>query len=75
MWPIQAEGFQLITRTSWRELESAIVEFIEVHKEQAKPLVWTKSADAILNSIGRFASRTLATHGTNNMQEISDSGD
>jgi len=37
--------------------------------------VWTKSADAILNSIGRFASRTLAAHGTKNMQEISDSGD
>ena len=35
----------------------------------------TKSADAILNSIGRFASRTLAAHSTNNMQEISDSGD
>jgi transposase len=60
---------------SVRELESAILEFIEVHNEQPKPFVWTKSADAILNSIGRFASRTLAAHGTNNMQEISDSGD
>jgi hypothetical protein len=30
-------------------------------------LVWTKTADAILSSIGRFASRTLAVHGTNNM--------
>src|SRR6266481_380109 len=60
---------------SVRELESAILEFIDVHNEQSKPFVWTKSADAILNSIGRFASRTLAAHGTNNMQEISDSGD
>ena len=60
---------------SVRELESAILEFIEVHNEQPKPFVWTKSADAILNSIGRFASRTLAAYGTNNMQEISDSGD
>jgi len=41
---------------SVRELESAILEFIEVHNEQPKPFVWTKSADAILNSIGRFAS-------------------
>jgi hypothetical protein len=57
-----------------RELESAILEFIDVHNEQPKPFVWTKSADAILNSIGRFASSTLAAHGTNNMQEISDSG-
>jgi hypothetical protein len=37
--------------------------------------VWTKSADAILNSIGRFASRTLAAYGANNMSEITDSGD
>jgi hypothetical protein len=57
-----------------RELDSAILEFIDVHNEQPKPFVWTKSANAILNGIGRFASRTLAAHGTNNMQEISDSG-
>jgi len=37
-----------------RKLESAISEFIAVHKEQPKPFVWTKSAGAILNSIGRF---------------------
>jgi transposase len=60
---------------SVRELESAISEFIAVHNEQPKPFVWTKNAEAILNSIGRFASRTLAAHGTNNMQEINDSGD
>ena len=58
-----------------RELESAILEFITIHNERPKPFVWTKSAEAILNSIGRFASRTLAVHGTNNMQEINDSGD
>ena len=60
---------------SVRELEAAISEFIAVHNEQPKPFVWTKSADAILNSIGRFASRTLAVHTNKNMQEISDSGD
>ena len=38
---------------------------------QTDPLP-TKSAKAILNSIGRFASRSLAAQGTNNMQEISD---
>jgi hypothetical protein len=63
------------SHSSVRELESAILEFIEVHNQQPKPFVWTKSADAILNGIGRFASRTLAAHGPNNMQEISDSGD
>jgi transposase len=60
---------------SVRELESAILEFIEVHNEQPKPFVWTKSADAILNSIGRFASRTMAANGPNNMSEINDSVD
>jgi len=60
---------------SVRELESAILEFIDVHNEQPKPFVWTKSADAILNSIGRFASRTMAAHSTTNMSEINDSGD
>jgi hypothetical protein len=35
--------------------------------EQPKPFVWTKSADAILNSIARFASRTLVAPGANNM--------
>src|SRR5258708_30827788 len=60
---------------SSRELEAAISEFIAVHNEQPKPFVWTKSADAILNSIARFASRTRAVHGPQNMQEINDSGD
>ena len=60
---------------SVRELESAISEFIDAHNEQPKPFVWTKSAEAILDSIGRFASGTLAAHGTNNMHEINDSGD
>ena len=63
---------------SVRELESAILEFIDVHNEQPKPFVWTKSADAILNSIGRFAARTRAAHSPNspnNVREISNSGD
>lgn len=58
-----------------RELEAAISEFIAVHNEQPKPFVWTKSADAILDRIGRFASRTLAAHSNKNMQESNDSGD
>ena len=60
---------------SVRELEAAISEFIAVPNEQPKPFVWTKSADAILASIGRFASRTLALHAQKNMLEINDSGD
>ena len=60
---------------SVRELEVAISEFVALHNQQPKPFVWTKTADTILSSIGRFASRTLAEHGANNMQEITDSGD
>src|SRR6266702_4884838 len=60
---------------SVRELEAAIAEFIALQNEQPKPFVWTKTAEAILNSIGRFASRTLASHGATNMSEINDSGD
>jgi transposase len=51
------------SHSSVRELESAIAEFIALHNQQPKPFVWTKTADAILSSIGRFASRTLEVHG------------
>jgi transposase len=54
------------SHSSVRELQAAISEFIAVHNLQPKPFVWTKSADAILSSIGRFASRTLAVHRANN---------
>ncbi len=46
---------------SRRELEQAIKDFIDVTNETPKPFVWTKTADAILASIARFAQRTLAT--------------
>jgi len=55
------------SHSSVRELETAISEFIALHNDQPKPFVWTKTADAILSSIGRFASRTLEVHGANNM--------
>ncbi len=44
------------------ELERAIHEFLDVHNDQPRPFVWTKSADDLLASIGRFAQRTLDTH-------------
>ena len=37
------------------ELERAIRAFLESHNEDAKPFVWTKTADQILASIARFA--------------------
>src|SRR5258708_6101897 len=45
---------------SVKELEGAIREYIEVHNENPKPFVWTKTADQILASIARFAQRTSA---------------
>jgi len=45
---------------SVREVETAIQTFIDVHNENPKPYVWTKTADEILASIARFAQRTLA---------------
>ena len=44
------------------ELERAIHEFLDVHNDQPRPFVWTKSADEILASIARFAQRTVDTH-------------
>jgi transposase len=41
------------------QLEAAIREFIDAHHANPKPFVWTKTADEILASMGRFAQRTL----------------
>ena len=47
---------------SVKELEAAIREFSEVHNENPKPFVWTRTADQILDSISRYAQRTLQAH-------------
>ena len=43
---------------STRELEEAISRYVESTNAHAKPFVWTKSADEILASLGRFCMRT-----------------
>lgn len=45
---------------SVKELEAAIRDYIDVHNEDPTPFVWTKTADEILNSIARYAQRTVA---------------
>ena len=45
---------------SVRELEAAIREYIDVHNEAPKPFLWTRTADQILDSIARYARRTVA---------------
>lgn len=52
------------SHTSVVQLRRAIEEFIEVTNERPRPFVWKKSADQILASIARFATRTLKAHGT-----------
>jgi len=47
---------------SVKELETAIREYIDVHNEAPKPFVWAKTADQILDSIARYARRTLTSH-------------
>jgi len=44
---------------SVKELEAAIREYIDVHNEDPKPFVWTRTADQILDTIARYAHRTL----------------
>jgi len=47
---------------SVQELKVDIAAFIETHNADPKPFVWTKSADAILQTIARYCSDTLAIH-------------
>ena len=50
---------------SVKELETAIREYIDVHNEDPRPFVWTKTADQILASIARYAQRTTAAQASN----------
>jgi transposase len=43
---------------STRELEAAIMHYLETANDNPKPFTWTKSADQILQTIARFCKRT-----------------
>jgi transposase len=43
---------------STRELETALLAYLEHHNQEAKPFVWTKTADEILAAVARFCQRT-----------------
>jgi transposase len=49
---------------SVHELKAAITAFIHAHNDDPKPFIWTKSADAILQTVARYCSDTLAVHAT-----------
>jgi transposase len=46
---------------STRELEQAARDYIDVNNEAPKPFIWTKSADQILESLGRLCQRIQGT--------------
>jgi transposase len=46
---------------STRELEHAILNYIEHGNQDPKPFLWTKTADQILENIARFCERTSAS--------------
>jgi len=50
------------SHTSGRQLKAAIHAYLDAHNEAPKPFRWTKSADDVLASIARFATRTVAAH-------------
>lgn len=50
------------SHTSTHQLQSAIHEYLDAHNESPTPFKWTKSADEILESIARFATRTVVAH-------------
>ena len=45
---------------SVEELEAAVLAYVEHHNAEPRPFRWTRSADQILGSVGRFCERTLA---------------
>lgn len=47
---------------STRELRGAIDAYLDAHNEEPKPFKWTKTADEVLASIARFATRTTIAH-------------
>ena len=42
---------------STRELEGAIRAYLDIHNQNPKPFIWTKTADEILASVARFCNR------------------
>ena len=56
------EALRRGSHTSIPQLRRAIMDYVEVHNEEAGPFVWTKSVDDILDSTRRFGERTLTVH-------------
>ena len=61
------------THRSVEELEAAVLAYVERHDAEPRPFRWTKSAEQILASVGRFCERTLAVHAPD-LQQTSETG-
>jgi transposase len=60
---------------SVKDLEAAIREYIDVHNEDPKPFMWTKTADQILANIARYAQRTTAAQASQLVSRTTGTGD
>lgn len=60
---------------SVKELETAIREYIDAHNQTPRPFVWTRTADQILDSIARYAQRTLDSHPNRLISRTTGTGD
>jgi len=56
------EALRRGSHTSVVQLRTAILAYLAVHNEEPKPFRWIKTADEVLASIARFATRTLEAH-------------
>lgn len=56
------EALRRGSHTSIPQLRNAIYEYVNVHNEEGKPFIWTKTADEILDKIREFGERTLKVH-------------
>ena len=61
------------THRSVEDLEAAVLAYVERHNAEPRPFRWTKTADQILASVGRFCERTLAVHAPD-LQQTSETG-
>lgn len=60
---LHEEALKRGSHRSTFQLRKAILEYVEVHNEEGKPFVWTKTADEILDKVMQFGQRTMQVHG------------
>jgi transposase len=56
------EALRRGSHTSIPQLRQAILDYVEVHNDEGKPFIWTKTADEILDKLREFGERTLKVH-------------